>query len=52
MRNQRFQESRDSLLVQWKRLDMNWPRIVDLFQFKNATEAKAWFAKKMMGMDV
>ncbi|TGC07411.1 hypothetical protein [Methanolobus halotolerans] len=52
MRNQRFEESRDSLFIQWKRLDMNWPRIVDLFQFKNATEAKAWFAKKMIGMEL
>ncbi len=47
MRNQRFEEGKDSLVVMWKRLDMNWPRIVDLYQFKNTTEAKEWFQKKM-----
>jgi hypothetical protein len=47
MRNQRFEEGKDSLVVMWKRLDMNWSRIVDLYQFKNTTEAKEWFARKM-----
>jgi len=47
MRKQRFEESKDSIMVMWKRRDMNWPRIVDLYQFKNLAEAKEWFTRKM-----
>jgi hypothetical protein len=47
MRTQKFEEFKDSTIKLWKKGGMNWPRIVDLYQFKSTSEAKEWFAKKM-----
>jgi hypothetical protein len=47
LRNQRFEEYRDSTIKLWKKGDMNWSRIVDLYRFKNISEAREWFQKKM-----
>jgi myo-inositol-1-phosphate synthase len=47
MRVERFEEFKDSTIKLWKKGDMNWPRIVDLYQFKSTSEAKEWFARKM-----
>lgn len=51
MRHQKFEEFRESTIKMWKKGDMNWTRIVDLYQFKNTSEAKDWFARKMMEVD-
>lgn len=47
MRMQKFNEYRDSTIKMWKKGDMNWPRIVESYQFKNITEAKEWFVKNI-----
>lgn len=47
MRSQKFEKTKDSTIKLWKKGGMNWSRIVDLYQFKNTSEAKEWFAKKI-----
>lgn len=51
MRNQKFEASKSNIMNQWKRGDMNWPRLVDLYQFKNAAEAREWFSRKIAEVD-
>ncbi|WP_094226939.1 hypothetical protein [Methanolobus psychrotolerans] len=51
MRNQKFEEFKDSTIKLWKKGGINWPRTVDLYQFKNVAEAKEWFARKMAEVD-
>ncbi|WP_407356782.1 hypothetical protein [Methanolobus sp. WCC5] len=51
MRTERFEEFKDSTIILWKKGGINWPRIVDLYQFKSTTEAKEWFARKMVEVE-
>lgn len=50
-RLQKLHEYKDSTIKLWKKGDMNWNRIVETYQFKNAAEAKEWFAKAIVEIE-
>ncbi|MBN1637621.1 MAG: hypothetical protein JW866_01545, partial [Ignavibacteriales bacterium] len=48
MRNDKFKQYEKSLIVQWNKNNINWSRIVDVYQFNNKKEAREWLQRKLM----
>ena len=48
MRNEKFNQYENSLIVQWNKNNINWSRIVDVYQFNNKKEAREWLQRKVM----
>lgn len=44
----KYKETKKSIVTLWHNNSMNWERIVDIYEFKNKTEAKVWFREMLV----
>lgn len=51
LREEQFLNDQESLTRQYLRRDLNWYRIIDIFEFKNEREAREWFRKRIPKID-
>lgn len=43
----KFKENQKSLTIQWSRSNINWEGFVNVYQFDNKKEARAWLQKML-----